>query len=64
MRERQCCKTCARWVAKYHGGRYCDAVGRHIYDWEMDDYPPCGCAKWMPGEERKEEGTHDQQRMD
>lgn len=54
--ERQCCATCARLADMRRGGRYCNAVGRYILSYEIDDYPPCGCAKWMPGEERKEVG--------
>lgn len=55
MSERQCCATCARKSARFPGGWWCNAVGRHVRDYEIDDYPPCGCARWMPGEERKEE---------
>lgn len=58
MSERQCCATCARLVDKRDGSWWCNAVERRIYDWEIDDYPPCGCAKWMPKDERakKEDG--------
>ena len=46
--RRQCCATCARKFARFPGGWWCNAVGRHVHDYEVDDYPPCGGARWTP----------------
>lgn len=48
MSEFQCCETCARLMPSPLDGWWCNALWRRIYDWDMDVYPPCGKARWMP----------------
>ena len=49
------CETCARFEFLVAAGCWCPVLGRMLEEGEMDDYPPCGCARWMPSEKRKEE---------
>lgn len=53
--RRECCETCARPVPERAGVWWCNALCRHVYDYEMDGYPPCGCARWMPNDDEGED---------